>query len=294
MGHDLSNAETPKAPRGSLVDTLPLSEWHHNNIQRNMFKAVHGWLFMVSNSFIYSGGSFQSTKICLVYFSGVFCLPQAEVFKGTDACCVPVLNPSEAVGVLSCWVVEYATNFHGWISWILFCKAVHEHNRLRRSFLAQVFKAKMLRFLIPMYPNFLAFWHLHRTLILLPFWQMPATRFWTHSWSSAYLVHTLFSALQYLGEGRVMKNVLKDVFQHVLNKYPHVFFSIKRIEPPRRVTQGDDWRMIALSFHPTFGRSLPKARRGFMNRHLRQSYRARLVMRQCLRVRFMIKVCEKM
>jgi len=32
----------------------------------------------------------------------------AEVFKGTDACCVPVLNPSEA--------------------------AVHEHNRLRRSF----------------------------------------------------------------------------------------------------------------------------------------------------------------
>lgn len=67
-----------------------------------MFKAVHGWLFMVSNSFIYSGGSFQSKKICLVYFSGVFCLPQAEVFKGTDACCVPVLNPSEAVGVLSC------------------------------------------------------------------------------------------------------------------------------------------------------------------------------------------------
>lgn len=43
-----------------------------------------------------------SQKICLVYFSGVFCLPQAEVFKGTDACCVPVLNPSEAVGVLSC------------------------------------------------------------------------------------------------------------------------------------------------------------------------------------------------
>lgn len=121
------------------------------HVQSSPWLAVHGfkqfhlfwWLLSVK-------------KISLVYVSGVFCLPQAEVFKGTDACCVPVLNPSEAVGVLSCWVVECATNFHGWISWILFCKAVHEHNRLRRSFLAQVFKAKMLRFLIPMYPNFLA------------------------------------------------------------------------------------------------------------------------------------------
>ena len=144
----------PKAPRGSLVDTLQFQ-----NDTTKIYKETCSKQSMAGCSWFQTVSSILvapfSQKICLVYFSGVFSLPQAEVFKGTDACCVPVLNPSEAVGVLSCWVVEYATNFHGWISWILFCKAVHEHNRLRRSFLAQVFKAKMLRFLIPMYPNFL-------------------------------------------------------------------------------------------------------------------------------------------
>ena len=76
-----------------------ISEWHNKNIETFSKEpmTVHGFKQFHLNS----GGSFQKKNQSLLFLC-FFACPLADVFKGTDACCVPVLNPSEAVGVLSC------------------------------------------------------------------------------------------------------------------------------------------------------------------------------------------------
>ncbi len=178
-----------------------------------------------------------------------------------------------------CWAVEYATPFHWWICCFF----------LRQSTNTIVFGAvSCLRFLKPKCWGFLNF---------LSQFSGISIEHWFYCLFGAsnevlnpLLVVSLGSREQDLGANvekswkmleTCPKEILKSFSPRIKTFLSRTCFS-PRLFLHQTILE-NDFPFFPGHFRPQ-PPELPKARRGFMNRHLRQSYRARLVMCQCLRV----------